>query len=152
MAHVSVSPVVGHRLSKQGWLAVSLSLSLNPVCLGLAFLVVGICIPLKEGLSPSFGHSCLGAQRMLTFPPSPLMPGRTVPFPPSSGWLFKWLLLSGGCLMPHCKAKDSWGPVYYCFVEMKGMELSFSEFSRGAKNLQFYEKNLHVDLKVLMAT
>ena len=54
--------------------------------------------------------------------------------------------------MPHSKAKNSWGPVYYCFVEMSGTGLSFSEFSRGAKNLQFYEKNSHVDLKVLMVT
>ena len=54
--------------------------------------------------------------------------------------------------MPHSKAKNSGGPVYYCIAEMRGTGLSFLEFSRGAKNLQFYEKNLHFDLKVLMVT
>ena len=46
--------------------------------------------------------------------------------------------------MPHSKAKNSGGPVYYCFAEMRGTGLSFLEFSRGAKNLQFYEKNIHL--------
>lgn len=91
----SLSSVTGSRLR---WLA--LSLSLHPVWMGRGCSVVGVCISLKWGPSPSFipcplvtapvAHSTQRKpSQRFDLSREPLLPGGKFIFPPGSGKLSK---------------------------------------------------------------
>lgn len=54
--------------------------------------------------------------------------------------------------MPHHKAKGLLGASLLLFCGNEGHRVFIFGIFQKTQNLQFYEKNLHVDLKVLMAT
>ena len=53
--------------------------------------------------------------------------------------------------MPHHKAKGLLGASLLLFCGNEGHRVFIFGIFQKTQNLQFYEKNLHVDLKVLMA-